>query len=222
MSALVPDVELLRAYFYGELPPEEEGEVRRWLIIHAGPEVLTVCDEIVAERDRRRELLASFVAHPLRAKLERAFWQARSRLGTRLASLVEIDRERQLALAPLNSPPIEELIIQASLEQPIDLRLKLSEPCHVGVYAIESWSKLSVLWRSEGVLQAGRSLELPGLILERQEDVLDLYLILDTATPPPLPHEESPEWLARMLQRMAASPTTWVLRRTLVPAGTAR
>jgi hypothetical protein len=222
MSALVPDMELLRAYFYGELPPEEEVEVRRWLVIHADPGILAVCDELVSEREQRRELLASSVANPLRAKLERAFWQARSRLGTRLISLVDADRERHLALAPLSSPPEEEALIPARLEQHIYPRLKVSESGHVCVYAIESWRKLSVLWRSEGVLRADEALELPGFVLERPEEVLDLYLVLDTAAPPPSPGaEEGPEWLAKLFQRMATSPTVWVLRRTFVPAGTA-
>ncbi|RKH54369.1 hypothetical protein [Corallococcus llansteffanensis] len=222
MSTLVPDVDLLRAYFYGELPPEEEAEVRRWLVLHADPGILAVCDELVSEREQRREFLASSVANPLRARLERAFWQARSRLGTRMASLVDVDRERQLALAPLSGPPVEETLIPARLEHPIYLRLKLSDSGHVCVYAIESWRKLSVLWRSPGVVQAGEADELPGFVLERPEDVLDLYLVLDTAEPPPSPDaEDGPEWLAKLLQRTAASPTAWVLRRTFVPAGTA-
>jgi hypothetical protein len=222
MSTLVPDVDLLRAYFYGELPPEEEAEVRRWLVLHADPGIMAVCDELVSEREQRRELLASSVANPRRAKLERAFWQARSRLATRLASLVDADRERQLALAPLSSPPVEELLIRVRLEHPVYLRLKLMEAGHACVYAVESWKKLSVLWRSEGVLPAGKAFDLDGFILERPEDVLDLYLVLDTAAPPPsLPEGAGPELLAKLLQQLAASPTAWVLRRTYVVAGSA-
>ncbi len=221
MSALVPDVDLLRAYFHGELSPEEEAEVRRWLVLHADPEILAVCDELAAEREQRRELLAA-AAHPLRAKLERAFWRARSRLGTRLASLVDADRERQLALAPLSSPPVEESIIPVRLEHEIFPRLKLLEAGYVCVYAVESWRELSVMWRGEGVTPAGEAIELRGFALQQPEEVLDLYLVLDTAAPPPSPAEgDGPEWLAKLLQQLAVSPTAWVLRRTFVPASTA-
>jgi hypothetical protein len=223
MSPPVPDVDLLRAYCHGELRAEDEAEVRRWLVVHANPEVLSLCDALVAERERRRLLLASRAAQPLRAKLERAFWRVRSRLGPQLATIIDADREQRLSLAVLGSSHAEESTIEAPLEEPIYLRLELSAPCYVAAYALESSGRMEVLLNVEALHPAGSSIDLPGIILERREDRLELYVLLDTEAPPPVPDaKDGPEWLAERFELISASTTAWLLKRTLVPVGTSR
>ncbi|HZF47694.1 MAG TPA: hypothetical protein VE093_03530 [Polyangiaceae bacterium] len=222
MSAFVPTIEMLQAYARGDLAPEEEDTVRRWLLVRGDTSALLACYAAQDAIEQRSAQLAYWAARPIRAGLARALRRACARLLSAAEGLTVVVAEaRAPAVAALGRRPLGEpdAPIEVTPGQIVDLRLRMPFEGRVAVFAVTSWTRLDLLLADERPRAAGEDIELPGVEVDMEDESVELYAVFSRTQALPLPEaSDSPEWLARLLTQIADRSDMSVLHRALVPA----
>ena len=223
MKLIQPDAEMLRAYVYGELTPEDAEGVRCWLIVHAGEAELTAYENLLQQRRQREVLLEFWAEHPSLARLEWSWTKARRKLAALPTGLGFGTSSRPMALASLGSPAREsprEQTLEVAPGEPIHYDVRPAAACYVAVYALEPDGALVELHAGTRLLEAGRPLPLPGIeFTPEDEGPLELFVMLDERAPLPSPGAEAgAEGLAGLLESITRQPGRSALRRTLKPS----
>lgn len=204
-----PDLAALRAYLDETLADDEADAVRRWLIVAATPEVLTMLDDMAAEREHARARLAYWVGHPLRARLVRLAWRARCVVG----NSVEIDLGQSAPLGGILGAARARFprsgasrALEVSPGRAHEVLVGLAEAAWAGVYAVGQDGSLTVLSPGSIRHMAGERVEVGGIVMDAGDAPLDLVVVFDPHGPLPAPPADAnATWLATLLESTAGS-----------------
>ncbi|MEZ4399361.1 MAG: hypothetical protein R3B06_05045 [Kofleriaceae bacterium] len=217
MTLAPPDLPTLRAYVEGTLPDDDASSVRAWLIVAGTEDVLEIVEALAAAATHARERESYWVSHPLRARLARLAWRARSTLGDLLhiesglaapvgGTLRTAAEHPQRAVA--GDPT------QVTPDVAVDLVVTPASPVWCAAYAVADDGSLIVLPAAHGARHpAGATVEVGALMLDAGE-TLEVFVVLDSAGPLPRPPAGSDAtWLVELLA--SPSSTRSVLSATL-------
>ncbi len=216
MTLAPPDLPTLRAYVEGTLPDDEATSVRAWLIAAGTADVLEIVDALAAAATHARERESYWASHPLRARLARLAWRARSTLG----DLLHIDSGLAAPVGGTLKTAAEhpERAVAGDLtpvrpDVAVDLVVTPASPAWCAAYAVAGDGSLIVLPAPGARHVAGANVEVGALMLEAGE-TLELFVVLDSAGPLPTPPSGSDAtWLVALLG--SASSTRSVISATL-------
>lgn len=204
-----PDLAALRAYLDETLADDEADAVRRWLIVAATPEVLTMLEDLAAEHERARARLAYWAGHPPRARLARLAWRARCVVG----NSVEIDLGQWAPLEGILGADRARFrssgarrTLEVSPGRAYEVLVGFAEAAWAGVYAVGRDGSLTVL--SPGSIRhvAGDRVEVGGIIMDAGDAPLDMLVVFDPHGPLPAPPADADAtWLATLLESAAAA-----------------
>jgi hypothetical protein len=216
-----PDLATLRAYVSGTLAPDEAEAVRTWLIVAATEDVLELVDNLALAVEQARVRESYWATHPLRARLARLAWHARSKLG----DLLELDLGDSPSLAAVLGEEPGHLVqprlggtVAVRPGSTVDLLVTPASHAWCGAYAVDSDDRLLVLAAAPAAHVAGMPFEIGTVALDAG-DALDVFVVFDKDGPLPAPPEGADaNWLADLLT--AASESRAVFAATLVAEST--
>jgi hypothetical protein len=226
MTTLAPSHEIMEAYVYGTLPPDEARDVRMWFVGVASEKDLEAYEDLVLQRESRERGLASWAAHPQRARLFNLLVRTIAALGKTAADLGDLSVP---GLAPEPAPArlgpdterVEQgLDLEVSPGQRIDPILRLVSPCYALVVLSDKDGNVTKLspWPSDRLAPSDPlGIELRAPRLERGDVALDIIAIIDRSMP--LPEPPSPadvNWLADVLSAAVSRPATANVHRVTI------
>lgn len=208
MSFDPPDLATLRAYVAGTLAPDETEAIRTWLIVAATEDVLEIVDALALAAEQARVRESYWVTHPLRARLARLAWHARSTIR----HLFELDLGDSASLASMLGSESERLVLPSQggtiAVRPgiaVDLLVTPASRVWCGAYAVDGDGRLLVLSAAPSVHLPGTTFELGAVALDAGE-TLDVFVVFDNEGPLPAPPEGADaSWLADVLTPVSKS-----------------
>lgn len=197
-----PDLAALRAYVEGTLGRDEAEAIRTWLIVAATEDVLEIVEALAVAAEHARVRQSYWSTHPLRARLARLAWHARSEIG----NMLQLDLGHAApvfgtlgseAASPVQLDTGGTVVVRPGID--VEVLVTLASPAWCGAYAVDDGGGLLVLPSAPSRRAAGTTVELGGVRLEADE-TLDVFVVFDEVGPLPVPPDGADgTWMADVL-----------------------